>query len=217
MRSGWVWVGLLPLDTRPRGSSPRSQHGATSAPTPPSVPDPWMSVAKATTTGSSCLPTSGTRTPRACGLWAWRTRVPTLIRVRAARRLGTLEPPGYPTAKGLPAVSPRARAGVSGAEYVPAYQTQSMTGAQRVLSPAPSGSGTPTRRAAGERGPEGQEQAANSLSPSSPGPPQPLPRDAVPLHAAALRDGRGHDGAAPGPPGDQQRVCAAGHRGAVPG
>ncbi|KAL2764134.1 proprotein convertase subtilisin/kexin type 4 isoform 2 precursor, partial [Daubentonia madagascariensis] len=42
-------------------------------------------------------------------------------------------------------------------------------------------------------------------------------RDAVPLHAAALRDCRGHDGAAPGPPGDQQRVCAAGHRGAVPG
>ncbi|XP_041619267.1 proprotein convertase subtilisin/kexin type 4 isoform X11 [Vulpes lagopus] len=41
--------------------------------------------------------------------------------------------------------------------------------------------------------------------------------DAVPLHAAALRDGRGHDGAAPGPPGDQQRVRAAGHRGAVPG
>uniref|UniRef100_A0ABI8A2W8 P/Homo B domain-containing protein n=1 Tax=Felis catus TaxID=9685 RepID=A0ABI8A2W8_FELCA len=41
--------------------------------------------------------------------------------------------------------------------------------------------------------------------------------DAVPLHAAALRDGRGHDGAAPGPPGDRQRVCAAGHRGAVPG
>ncbi|KAM9686709.1 proprotein convertase subtilisin/kexin type 4 [Trichechus inunguis] len=42
-------------------------------------------------------------------------------------------------------------------------------------------------------------------------------RDAVPLHAAALRDGRGHDGAAHGLPGDQQRVCAAGHRGAVPG
>ncbi|XP_069914593.1 proprotein convertase subtilisin/kexin type 4 isoform X8 [Oryctolagus cuniculus] len=41
--------------------------------------------------------------------------------------------------------------------------------------------------------------------------------DAVPLHAAAVRDGRGHDRAAPGPPGDQQRACAAGHRGAVPG
>ncbi|XP_048196809.1 proprotein convertase subtilisin/kexin type 4 isoform X2 [Perognathus longimembris pacificus] len=42
-------------------------------------------------------------------------------------------------------------------------------------------------------------------------------RDAVPLHTAALRDDGGHGRAAPGPPGDQQRVCAAGHRGAVPG
>ncbi|XP_011526395.1 proprotein convertase subtilisin/kexin type 4 isoform X12 [Homo sapiens] len=42
-------------------------------------------------------------------------------------------------------------------------------------------------------------------------------RDVVPLHAAALWDGRGHDSAAYRPPGDQQRVCAAGHRGAVPG
>ncbi|KAM7140058.1 proprotein convertase subtilisin/kexin type 4 isoform 3-T3 [Molossus nigricans] len=42
-------------------------------------------------------------------------------------------------------------------------------------------------------------------------------RDAVPLHTAALWDGRGYDSTAPRPPGDQQRVCAAGHRGAVPG
>nr|XP_044609536.1 proprotein convertase subtilisin/kexin type 4 isoform X7 [Equus asinus] len=42
-------------------------------------------------------------------------------------------------------------------------------------------------------------------------------RDAVPLHAAAVRDHRGHDGAGPQPPGDQQRVRAAGPGGAVPG
>ncbi|XP_074240974.1 proprotein convertase subtilisin/kexin type 4 isoform X3 [Saimiri boliviensis] len=42
-------------------------------------------------------------------------------------------------------------------------------------------------------------------------------RDAVPLHAAALRDGGGHDSQASRPPGDQQLVCAAGHGGAVPG
>ncbi|XP_045656127.1 proprotein convertase subtilisin/kexin type 4 isoform X9 [Ursus americanus] len=40
LRSGGVRVGLLPPDTRPRGSPPRSQHGATSAPHPTFCPRP---------------------------------------------------------------------------------------------------------------------------------------------------------------------------------
>ncbi|XP_044233888.1 proprotein convertase subtilisin/kexin type 4 isoform X4 [Ursus arctos] len=40
LRSGGVQVGLLPPDTRPRGSPPRSQHGATSAPHPTFCPRP---------------------------------------------------------------------------------------------------------------------------------------------------------------------------------
>ncbi|KAM6168910.1 proprotein convertase subtilisin/kexin type 4 [Erethizon dorsatum] len=42
-------------------------------------------------------------------------------------------------------------------------------------------------------------------------------RDAAPLHTAAVRDSRGHDSPVPEPPGDRRCVCAAGHRGAVPG
>ncbi|XP_075831616.1 proprotein convertase subtilisin/kexin type 4 isoform X5 [Microtus pennsylvanicus] len=42
-------------------------------------------------------------------------------------------------------------------------------------------------------------------------------RNSVLLHVAAVWDGRGHDSAASGPPGDQPHVCAEGHRGAAPG
>nr|XP_048316131.1 proprotein convertase subtilisin/kexin type 4 isoform X6 [Myodes glareolus] len=42
-------------------------------------------------------------------------------------------------------------------------------------------------------------------------------RNSVLLHVAVVWDGRGHDRAASGPPGDQPRVCAEGHRGAAPG
>ncbi|XP_041619260.1 proprotein convertase subtilisin/kexin type 4 isoform X4 [Vulpes lagopus] len=59
---------------------------------------------------------------------------------------------------------------------LPAHGRPSVTPAQRGLSPVPSGSGSPAPGGvAGERGPGGQDQAANSLSPSSPCPPQPLP------------------------------------------
>lgn len=53
-----------------------------------------MSAAKATTTGSSCPPTSGMRTRRACGPWAWRTRATISTPVRAGLRLA---PPSLPT------------------------------------------------------------------------------------------------------------------------
>ncbi|XP_050995799.1 proprotein convertase subtilisin/kexin type 4 isoform X4 [Acomys russatus] len=42
-------------------------------------------------------------------------------------------------------------------------------------------------------------------------------RNSILLYTAAVRDGRGHDSTALQPPGDQLRVCAEGHRGAVPG
>ncbi|XP_072578072.1 proprotein convertase subtilisin/kexin type 4 isoform X3 [Vulpes vulpes] len=59
---------------------------------------------------------------------------------------------------------------------LPAHGRPSVTPAQRGLSPVPSGSGSPAPGGvAGEQGPGGQDQAANSLSPSSPCPPQPLP------------------------------------------
>ncbi|XP_045398816.1 proprotein convertase subtilisin/kexin type 4 isoform X15 [Lemur catta] len=49
----------------------RSPSPAPWAPAPPSWPSgPWTSAAKAITTGSSCPPTSGMRTHRACGSWA---------------------------------------------------------------------------------------------------------------------------------------------------
>ncbi|XP_045656125.1 proprotein convertase subtilisin/kexin type 4 isoform X7 [Ursus americanus] len=214
LRSGGVRVGLLPPDTRPRGSPPRSQHGATSAPHPTFCPRPLDVSGQGYNNWIFMSTHFWDEDPQ--GLWTlglenkgyYFNTGESCTQARASDSGA----PRVPTAKGLPAVSPRDRAGVSGVEYVPAYQTPSVTRAQWVLSPAPSGSGTPAwGRAAGERGPEGQEQAANSLSPSSPCPPRPLPRDAVPLHAAALWDGRGHDGAAPGPPECHSPAYILGH------
>lgn len=69
-----------------------------------SVPDPTTSAAKAITSGSLCPPTSGMRTRRACGPWAWRTRATISTRVRGRHRLGTQACLNYPTAAGLPVI-----------------------------------------------------------------------------------------------------------------
>lgn len=64
-----------------------------SLPYHPLTSDPWISAAKATRTGSSCPPTTGMRTHRACGPWVWRTRATILTQVRewAAARLCLLD------------------------------------------------------------------------------------------------------------------------------
>lgn len=171
-----------------------------------SVPDPLTSAAKATTTGSSCPPTSGTKTRGACGSWAWRTRATISTQVRSGRVLAGAPPlPSLQTGaqgslaapllhlRGLPLVSWERlsrRDWHSIGAHLPAHTRYLVPSLQRVLgNSALSVSRVPGWGIGGRAGgQEWHDQAADGLSPSAPCPPRPLPRDAVPLHAAALRD-----------------------------